>query len=204
MRNPFEILNVTPESSPEEVKRSYRNFVKIYHPDTYQGDKEIATQKMQELNWAFEMLSNPIKRQKYEAEYYENQNNAFNKSKVHFDYECSDDGGDSPDYKADEDKKIENRLKVMTAIVVIITILLLIIVPKSCNSQNDDNSEANSNNSSQASESSAYGDTIVYVTKSGTKYHRRSCGYLFESKKSITLKKAVEHGYSPCSRCNPP
>lgn len=45
---------------------------------------------------------------------------------------------------------------------------------------------------------------IVYVTDSGTKYHRSSCCYLWNSKNSTDLEDAVNRGYSPCSRCNPP
>lgn len=48
------------------------------------------------------------------------------------------------------------------------------------------------------------GNTIVYVTDSGSKYHSSGCQYLSRSKNSITLEEAVEEGFSPCSRCNPP
>ena len=43
---------------------------------------------------------------------------------------------------------------------------------------------------------------IVYITNSGTKYHKDGCSYL-KGKKSITRTKAIEQGYTPCSRCNP-
>lgn len=48
------------------------------------------------------------------------------------------------------------------------------------------------------------GDTIVYVTRTGSKYHLDGCGSLSKSKIPITLKEAVEDGYAPCKRCNPP
>lgn len=48
------------------------------------------------------------------------------------------------------------------------------------------------------------GGTIVYVTDSGSKYHSAGCGYLSRSQNLISLKDAVDGGYSPCSRCNPP
>ena len=48
------------------------------------------------------------------------------------------------------------------------------------------------------------GDTIVYVTRTGSKYHRDGCGSLSKSKIEITLKEAVEAGYDPCKRCKPP
>lgn len=43
---------------------------------------------------------------------------------------------------------------------------------------------------------------IVFVTNNGTKYHREWCSYL-KSKKSIEKAKAIEKGYTACSRCNP-
>lgn len=43
---------------------------------------------------------------------------------------------------------------------------------------------------------------IVYVTDTGSKYHRSNCSYL-KSKNSITKEKAIKQGYSACSRCNP-
>lgn len=45
-------------------------------------------------------------------------------------------------------------------------------------------------------------ETIVYITNTGSKYHRASCSYL-KSKSTITKEKAISQGYSPCSKCNP-
>lgn len=50
----------------------------------------------------------------------------------------------------------------------------------------------------------ADGDLIVYVTKSGKKYHREGCQYLRKSSQALTLREAVRRGYEPCSRCRPP
>ena len=44
---------------------------------------------------------------------------------------------------------------------------------------------------------------MVYTTKTGEKYHKSSCRYLKYSKKEITIKKALEFGYSACSVCKP-
>ena len=41
----------------------------------------------------------------------------------------------------------------------------------------------------------------VYITKTGTKYHRSGCSYLSKSKIAISLSDAKAAGYSPCSRC---
>jgi len=47
-------------------------------------------------------------------------------------------------------------------------------------------------------------DIIVYITRTGKKYHRGWCSYLRRSKIPISLKEACARGYIPCSRCRPP
>lgn len=51
----------------------------------------------------------------------------------------------------------------------------------------------------------ASGDTLVYRTGSGKKYHTMTCSQL-NGKESIelTLEEAVKAGLEPCSKCNPP
>lgn len=44
----------------------------------------------------------------------------------------------------------------------------------------------------------------VYITNTGTKYHRESCSSLSKSRIPITLEEAVERGYEPCGICQPP
>ncbi len=46
-------------------------------------------------------------------------------------------------------------------------------------------------------------DVTVYVTRTGSKYHREGCRYLARSMIPILLKEAVL-SYGPCSVCNPP
>ncbi len=43
----------------------------------------------------------------------------------------------------------------------------------------------------------------VYITNSGTKYHRGSCGHLKDSKISISKDEAIRKGYEPCKTCKP-
>lgn len=45
---------------------------------------------------------------------------------------------------------------------------------------------------------------IVYITKTGKKYHRAGCRYLSKSSIPITLEEAKNRGYTPCSVCDPP
>ena len=44
----------------------------------------------------------------------------------------------------------------------------------------------------------------VYITETGSKYHRDGCQYLSSSKIAITLSEACAKGFTPCSVCDPP
>lgn len=54
------------------------------------------------------------------------------------------------------------------------------------------------------SEDPASVGNVVYVTKSGKKYHSGGCSYLSSSKIEKSLADAKAAGYTPCSKCNPP
>ena len=50
----------------------------------------------------------------------------------------------------------------------------------------------------------AYTDEpLVYVTKSGKKYHEAGCSHLSDSSIPITLEQAQQEEKEPCSRCHP-
>ena len=51
---------------------------------------------------------------------------------------------------------------------------------------------------------SSGGDVTVYITNSGSKYHKDGCRYLNKSKIPTSLSSAKASGYSPCSVYNPP
>lgn len=44
---------------------------------------------------------------------------------------------------------------------------------------------------------------VVYITATGSKYHRSGCSYLSNSKYETTLTAAKASGYTACSRCKP-
>jgi micrococcal nuclease len=55
----------------------------------------------------------------------------------------------------------------------------------------------------RASPAAASPDEVVYVTRTGTKYHRAGCRHLARSQIPIALKDAVKQ-FGPCSVCQPP
>jgi competence protein ComEC len=44
---------------------------------------------------------------------------------------------------------------------------------------------------------------IVYITRTGKKYHREGCRYLAMSKFPVSLRQAKDRGYTPCKVCRP-
>lgn len=62
----YKILGVSKDASQKEIKKAYRKLAAKYHPDK-NPDNKSAEEKFKEVNEANEVLSNPDKRQKYDA-----------------------------------------------------------------------------------------------------------------------------------------
>ncbi|MGO9953559.1 MAG: DnaJ domain-containing protein [Dissulfurispiraceae bacterium] len=57
----YKILGVSENAEPDEIKKAYRTLAFRYHPDKTTGNEEM----MKELNEAYAVLSNPVKRKEY-------------------------------------------------------------------------------------------------------------------------------------------
>jgi len=61
----YQILGVNRNASEKEIKQAYRRLARKHHPDLNPGDKS-AEARFKEMNAAYEVLSNPEKRKKYD------------------------------------------------------------------------------------------------------------------------------------------
>ena len=78
-------------------------------------------------------------------------------------------------------------------LVISILLIVVLILPSISACGSDEEAEPETNTG-----------TVVYVTKTGEKYHRENCTYLSNSKIEISLEKAINKGYGRCSKCKPP
>lgn len=72
-KNYYEILGVSQNATKEEIRAKYIELVKKYHPDI--NTDEDATNKAQEINVAYDILSDEVKRKEYDKTL-NNQNNS--------------------------------------------------------------------------------------------------------------------------------
>ena len=65
----YEIMELPPEASPEDIKRQFRFLCQVWHPDKFSSGqhKARAEERMKMINAAYAALSDPGKRKTYDA-----------------------------------------------------------------------------------------------------------------------------------------
>jgi len=65
VRNPYEVLGVTPTASSADIQKAYRKLAKKLHPDLNPGDK-AAEEKFKEVASAYDLLADAEKRKRFD------------------------------------------------------------------------------------------------------------------------------------------
>jgi curved DNA-binding protein len=61
----YEVLGVSKTATADDIKKAYRKLARKYHPDVNPGDKSTE-ERFKEINEAYEVLSDPDKRKRYD------------------------------------------------------------------------------------------------------------------------------------------
>jgi curved DNA-binding protein CbpA len=67
-RDPWRILQVQPDADADVIKAAYRVLARKLHPDASAPLDELAERRMADLNWAYALVRDPIRRQLWESD----------------------------------------------------------------------------------------------------------------------------------------
>lgn len=97
-----------------------------------------------------------------------------------------------------------NFCSIILKIIIVIAVILYFYLDNHISTLNNTINELNQKISylEEFTGRSVENSKIVYITNTGSKYHKSGCSYL-KSKISIDKDEAIRLGYTPCSRCSP-
>ena len=99
MKNYYQILEVEPHASQAKIKEQYLLLIQAWHPDKFPNlaHKAQAEEKTKDINAAYEILGNSVKRAEYDR--------STLSAKLHYDREYQRQAAQAPRQKEDQEPK---------------------------------------------------------------------------------------------------
>lgn len=85
-RDYYEVLGINKNATDQDIKKAYRQLAKKYHPDANPGNKE-AEEKFKEITEAYDVLSDPQKKQNYDSFGFDDGSSSFNGNGFNFNFD---------------------------------------------------------------------------------------------------------------------
>ena len=73
MKDYYRTLGVIDDAEDIVIRAAYKALAQRYHPDKWNGDPNESNRRMSDINEAYDVLSDPEKRKKYDEEYFRNR-----------------------------------------------------------------------------------------------------------------------------------
>lgn len=99
----YTLFEVAPDVTPEQLKRAYRRQILIWHPDKRRGEK-TADADFQRLLRAYQILSNPVSRGRYDESLA-----PLGKSRAHASENTSGSSSWTPQHEEKEQQPVSDR-----------------------------------------------------------------------------------------------
>lgn len=141
MKNHYDILGISRDASPEQIKTAYRKLSIKFHPDKNQGE-EFFSDMFKQINEAYTILYNPNSRKVYDIQLYKFEHPDPIYQKVYQEPKPTTQPNPSPknNYSEPEDKWVPVRKwrekRNILLIVNIILISIAVLFPKKKNNSN--------------------------------------------------------------------
>jgi DnaJ-class molecular chaperone len=71
MKNYYQLFGIEETASQEEIKRAFRRMASLYHPDHNPQSPKEAEERFKEINQAYEVLSDEVRRRQYDRLIYQ-------------------------------------------------------------------------------------------------------------------------------------
>jgi curved DNA-binding protein CbpA len=67
-RDPYRILQIHPDADPDVARAAYRVLARKVHPDASTPLNESEERRMTDLNWAYALVRDPVRRSQWESD----------------------------------------------------------------------------------------------------------------------------------------